>query len=293
MCRLAGLRSHPSRCRVAARVLRGLRRREVPIVLLLLVAGVVPDTVDAQSSVCTEPATMPSVERVFGPVPLPGKWRGKGFGDKRKFDVEITECGQVIEDMVGVRLKHVVPISVDLERDEDDGRYKASYTHAERGMAVVVKWDLEVESESRLVGRMSVMGRSDDVEYELLEPEPGIDMVGCGCAAVRLRREALAAALESPTDEAGELASWRLEPSTCALEEHQPDQTLPTRSSFDAVLRADWEGQLVHQQSCCRQKSEGAAFGEDDRGAGRAAALAAAIAVLDGWLDQTCLDEER
>lgn len=243
---------------------------------------------------------MPAVQRVFGPVPLPGQWRGRGFGDKRKLDVEIAQCGRIIEDMVGVRLKHVAPISVDLERDEDDGRYKASYTHAERGMAVVVRWDLEAESEARVVGRMSIMGRSDEVEFELLEPEPSVEMTACGCAAVQERRDLLVAALNSATSEvqnrsgaaAGALSSWTVEPSTCTLRENDVDQTLPTRASFDAVLRADWRGQLVHQRSCCRRHSEGSAFTEADYASGREEALSVAIAALDEWLEDGCPQEE-
>lgn len=263
----------------------------LPFAALFLVASAAT-AVEPWDAACSAPPAMAQLEEVIGPIPLAGEWRGRGFGDKRKVEAEIKECGRRIEGMVGVRLRGNVPQMVPLELDEDDGRYKASFTYSEpgAGAAVVVTWDLEVESESRLTGRMTIMGRGDNVEADLLKAGPSPDMTACECEAVKLRRDRLAEQLaEKASSEEVAPWGWTTDSATCAIELTAPDLSLPTQQSYEVVMRADWEGELIHHRQCCAAHQAGGVTS----GGGRQdpAALEAEIAVLDEWLEGRCEEE--
>lgn len=257
---------------------------------------------------CATAPAMPELEQVVAPVPQAGTWRGKGFGDKRKLDVEIEDCGRTITGMAGVKLKHVADTSIPLELDEDDGRYKASFTYTEGGVTAVVTWDLEVESESRLTGRMTIMGRGDRVEYELLEARPSPGLASCECEAIRDHREDLSARLEErrqssqSRERADATRGWTVHPESCAIEPIATDRKLPTQASFEASMRAGWQGTLVHRERCCAVERDGAEASQtraatyaewlgampEEAASDEMESLGVQIDALDAWLQQRC-----
>jgi len=252
---------------------------------------------------------MPQIERVVPVLPQPGKWKGKGFGDKRNSDLDLEECGRKIVGLVGVRLRGNVPKMVPLELDEDDGRYKASFTYSEGAAAAVVTWNLKVESESRITGRMTIMGRADAVEADLLEAGPSAELTGCECEAVRNRRRDLEQRLARRREGAAaatvaEAWGWTTDPTTCAIRQVEPDLSVPTQSTFEVLMRADWQGELVHHERCCSVHGAAASAGKagerpatysewmrssaDEYASDVAAALGSQVGALDTWLEERC-----
>ncbi len=259
--------------------------------LLTLLTVAVPARAQ-QGELCAEPPVMPTLEPTLPLLPSAGTWRGKGFGDKRKLEVDLEECGRKIVGMVGVRLRRGVPNMVPLELDEDDGRYKASFEWVEQGMAAVVTWNLEVESPSRVAGRMTIMGRGDQVEATLLEERPSRGMADCACETVRARREELAA--EASTRER---SVWTLDPQSCAIAPTVATPTSLTAAGFEALKQADWAGALVHRARCCSANeaapgsyTELLETATEARAEEEAAAREARMTALDDWLQERCPD---
>ncbi|MCB1009212.1 MAG: hypothetical protein KDB94_09990 [Acidobacteria bacterium] len=299
----AAAERNPDRPRTVAPP-RGRGRLLSSCLSLALAAGALPAAEPWQAA-CADPPAMPRIERVVPVLPQPGKWRGKGFGDKRNSDLDLEECGRKIVGLVGVRLRGNVPKMVPLELDEDDGRYKASFTYSEGAGAAVVTWNLEVESESRITGRMTIMGRADQVEADLLEAGPSAELSACECEAVRKRHGDLGRRLARQREAAGAATAadswgWTTDPETCALRLGEPDRSLPTQSTLDLLLRADWEGELVHRERCCSVNGAAAESGTtstysdwlasaaDEPAGDEAAALQAQLGFLDAWLEERC-----
>ncbi len=283
--------------------------RSAPVTAFAILAVACATSAAASASesweaVCAQPPVMPAIEEVLPPVPQAGQWRGKGFGNKRKSnDVSIKECGRRIEGLIGVRLKGNVPHMVALELDEDDGRYKASFTYTEGGAAAVVTWNLEAESESRITGRMTIMGRGDQVEADLLEAAPSPEMTACECEAVQNRRadlDKMRTELEEPSAPTPTAWGFTTDPDTCAIEETTPDRGLPTQASFEVLMNADWQGELVHHERCCtvlRAAGDGtrpATYSDwvrasaDEYASDEVTAVTAQLEAIDSWLENRC-----
>lgn len=280
------------------------RRLLIASCLLMTLAGAGASSAESWEAECGQPAVMPDIELVPAPIPQPGKWRGKGFGDKRKLDVTIEDCGQKIKGMIGVKLKHAITDMKTLER-APDGHYRAEFTYAESGMVARVTWDLEAESSSRVTGRMTIMGRADNVEADLLDPQPFPDMTNCECDLVRSRRGEIdrtlterpgagAAAMEAAT------VGWATDPETCSVSIGTADRSLPTQASIDALAQAGWEGEQVHRDRCCSVQQARAADPQSpsysdwvrsaavELAADEIIDLARQRAALDAWLEERC-----
>jgi hypothetical protein len=290
----------------------GRRARAVSPALLLVLVAASATAAEPWETVCAEEAAIPEIKRVVAPVPHPGKWRGKAFGDKKKHDVEIEECGRTIQGMARVSfVKGIVGKSVLLERDEDDGHYRAKFVWAESGAAVVVTWDLEAESESRMTGGMTVIGRHSQVTAELLEAEPNPELAICECDAVGSRREVLASQLTDrrnavPTAQDGATSAWKTDPNTCSILSGELAPTLPTQASFEVVARAGWQGEVVHRERCCAVHraaspdsdapttySEWIGAAPEEHASDEIAALTAEVGALDAWLLARCAQDEE
>jgi len=229
---------------------------------------------------------------------------GKGFGDRERLDVEVEECGQKVLGMAGVRLRHRVLKMLELERDEG-GRYEASFHYSEGGPPVVVTWDLEAKSRTRMTGSMTIMGRHSGVEAELREPGVDIELKACERLALKARRDRVA---ESESDrDRQERRGWRTDPESCTVDESRLDRSFPTQPSFELAARTAFEGELVHRQRCCDKQSAWATAGVDplpsytewlavpspEKVADEQAARTAELATLDAWLDDHCLEDEE
>lgn len=282
-------------------------------VLLALFAASAP-AAEPWEKVCAEEAATPEIEQAVPLVPHPGKWRGKAFGDKEKHDVEVVDCGRTIQGMARVSfVKGVVGKGVPLKRDEDDGHYRAKFVYTEGGpAAVVVTWDLEVESESRMTGQMSIIGRFRQVTAELLEAKPNPELTTCECDALEGRRDVLAGLLTHsgqntrPTAHNSATRGWTTDSETCAILRTDLDPQFPTQASFETAARASWQGELVHRERCCTVHRAGAldagvpasysewisATGED-YASDEIAALTAEIGALDAWLLASCVSDQE
>lgn len=281
-------------------------------VLLALVAASAP-AAEPWEKVCAEQAATPEIEQAVPLVPHPGKWRGKAFGDKEKHDVEVVDCGRTIQGMARVSfVKGVVGKGVPLERDEDDGRYRAKFVYTEGRAAVVVTWDLEADSESRMTGQMSIMGRSREATAELLEAKPNPELTTCECDALGSRRDVLAGLLTDsgqdtrPTAQSGATRGWTTDPESCAILSADLDPEFPTQASFETAARASWQGELVHRERCCAVHREGAADADmpasysewisaaaEDYASDEIAALTAQVGALDAWLQASCVADQE
>ncbi|MGE0639956.1 MAG: hypothetical protein AB7G12_17450 [Thermoanaerobaculia bacterium] len=262
---------------------------------LLLVAP--PVAAQWQSECATQPSA-PAIARAVAPTPLPGKWRGRGFGDRERFDIEVEECGHKLTGAAGVEWKKGVIEFVPLVRS-DDGSYHGTFTYKKGKMPLVITWTVDVESERHMEGMMTIMGRPDGITFDLLEAKPYVEGPGCDCRALKDRRAQVAARSEAGLD-----GLWQTDPRTCAVAAGDPragSGDFPSQASFEVAARAARAGELVRRERCCAVQKTGGAAGaaafstwlaDGTHAAGLdAEADRAELAGLDSWIRDHCAEE--
>ena len=247
-----------------------------------------------QSECATQPSA-PEIAQAVGPTPLPGKWRGKGFGDRERFDIEVEECGHKLTGAAGVEWKRGAIQFVPLVRG-DDGSYHGTFATKQGKMPLVITWTVDVESERHMEGLMTIMGRPDGITFDLLEAKLYVEGPGCECRALRDRRARVAARSEAGLD-----GLWQTDPRSCAVTATEPragSGDFPSQASFAVAAGAARAGELVRRERCCAvQKSGGASafstwLADGTHGASLdSEADRAELASLDGWIRNHCPEE--
>ena len=280
------------------------RRILVSFCALVVLAVVAP--VEAQwEEECAREPEMPTLEQVIPPIPLPGRWRAEGWGDRERFDMEVEDCGQRLMGPAKVEDRGGALKTIPLIRD-DDGTYEARFA---RGPAVVT-WSVEADAEDRMTGVMTIMGRPDDFELELLDGKLNPELAGCHCLAVADRRDGVEEILEELRQRPGTLVAaateeggvWQTDAASCAISEGTLDEDFPTQKSFEAAASAAYRGELVHRDRCCevqRAHAEGSSppYAEwQDVEANLAVDVGVAyeeeLRGLETWLDEHCATDQ-